>query len=150
MSTPSVDRLGADDAASMVAALAFLYERTPPGADRAAEVLSGEDNVFVLARLDTEPVGYGFGHILDRLDGRRALFIYEVQTAHRHRRRGVASAVIRTMLGVANARGCAKAFLFTERSNEAAVRLYRSLGAAAPHDDDVAFSWQLPSTSFIH
>jgi ribosomal protein S18 acetylase RimI-like enzyme len=141
MSGVSVRRLGRDDAASASDALRDLYHRDPFDQRRAAEVLGDESNVLLIGEIAGTPAGYCFAHLLDRLDGGRALFIYDIATGEAFRRRGVATAIVTTLLELARIAGCAKVFVVTERSNEAATGLYASLGASAAGDDDVVFSW---------
>lgn len=143
MSAISVRRLiGRDDAGRASAALADLYHRNPFDRRRAAEVIGDESNVLVVAEIDGTPAGYGFAHVLDRLDGDRALFVYDIATSEPFRRRGVARAIVTSLLELARSAGCTKAFVVTERSNEAATGLYTSLGASAGFDD-VVLSWPL-------
>lgn len=56
-------------------------------------------------------------------------WINEVSTAPSHRRRGIASSLIRLIIQDARAAGCAQIWLATEADNEPARALYRSLGA---------------------
>jgi ribosomal protein S18 acetylase RimI-like enzyme len=53
------------------------------------------------------------------------MWINEVGVATTHRGRGVAKAILQRLLDVAREDGCVEAWLLTDRTNEAALRLYR-------------------------
>jgi len=71
------------------------------------------------------------------------LWINELGVAPTHHRRGLASRVMRALFDVGRSLGCSEAWVLAERSNEAAVRLYASLGGADPPDDAVMFTFDL-------
>ncbi len=56
-------------------------------------------------------------------------WINEVSTAPSHRRKGIASALIRLVVEDARAAGCSQIWLATEPDNEPARELHRSVGA---------------------
>jgi GNAT superfamily N-acetyltransferase len=63
------------------------------------------------------------------------LWINEVGVAPSHQGRGVGKAVIRALLQHGEKLGCREAWVLTDRSNRAAMRLYASTGGQeAPHD----------------
>ncbi|HEX3808000.1 MAG TPA: GNAT family N-acetyltransferase [Gaiellaceae bacterium] len=73
-----------------------------------------------------EPVGFVFGYDLPRRHGAPSiLFVYELEIVESHRRRGIASALMRELRRVS---GTAEAFVLTEPENDAANALYESLG----------------------
>jgi ribosomal protein S18 acetylase RimI-like enzyme len=107
--------------------------------------LQDQRNVLLVATNDHRPAAFAFGHVLDRLDGDRMLFVYDVGTAETLRRRGAGSAAMRRLLEVAGERGCAKVFVVTRRSNRAAMALYAGLGGVTqnlPDGDDVVVWWR--------
>ena len=56
------------------------------------------------------------------------MWINEVGVARSHRGRGVARAILHRLLKFARAIGCVEAWILTDRTNEAALRLYESSG----------------------
>ena len=60
-----------------------------------------------------------------------------------HRGRGVARAILQRLLDVGRAIGCAEAWVLTERTNEAALRLYKSSGGIEAPSDQVMLTFRL-------
>ena len=71
------------------------------------------------------------------------LWINEVGVADGYRGQGIGKAVMRETLDVGRRLGCAEAWVLTERSNEAAMRLYASSGGEAAPEDAVMFTFHL-------
>jgi len=69
------------------------------------------------------------------------LWIDEVAVAPTHRGRGVGMAVMRALLDAGRAVGCGEAWVLTDRSNAAALRLYGGTGGR--DSDCVMFSFKL-------
>jgi ribosomal protein S18 acetylase RimI-like enzyme len=70
------------------------------------------------------------------------LWINEVGVAAAHRRQGVARRMLDAMLAHAWELGCGDAWVLTDRSNQAAMRLYASRTDQAP-SDHVMFTFHL-------
>ena len=91
--------------------------------------LSGDDLVFVLA------------HELPRRHGDRSkLFVYEVNMAETHRRRGIAKALHTRLADLARERGIRVGFVLTDADNAAGNALYRSVGGASRE----VVEWEFP------
>ena len=69
-------------------------------------------------------------------------FVYEVGVREPYRRRGVATRLLRELESLARRRGVRRAFVLTAESNEAAMRLYQSVGGVRPFDDDVMWRFE--------
>ena len=77
------------------------------------------------------PVGFVLAHELPRRHGDRAnLFVYEVDVAESHQRRGIASALLARLSDLARERGIPTGFVLTEPDNGPANALYRDAGGA--------------------
>jgi ribosomal protein S18 acetylase RimI-like enzyme len=100
--------------------VARLAEREPRTA-----LLADERTIFVAAFDGEEPVGFAFGYLLPRRHGdAEVLFVYELEVAESHRRRGIATRLMRELIRL----GGAPAFVLTEPDNVAANRTYAGLG----------------------
>ena len=73
-------------------------------------------------------VGLGYG-VLDR----GWLGIFGMGTAPAHRRRGIASAIVRALADEATERGATRAYLQVETDNAAAIACYERLGFTVSH-----------------
>ncbi len=91
--------------------------------------LTDDRHYFIVAYVEDEPVGYAFGYRLCRFDGTNPwMFFEELAVAEHHRRLGIGRALVEELKRLARADGCGKMFVPTNRSNEAAMALYRSTG----------------------
>ena len=71
------------------------------------------------------------------------LWINEVGVAPSHQGKGIGKAVVQTLLQHGRSLGCREAWVLTNRSNQAAMRLYASTGGEASSDPEVMFTFQL-------
>ena len=71
------------------------------------------------------------------------LWVNEVGVAPSHQRRGLATQIIRALFDAGAALGCKQAWVLTERSNAAAIRLYESMGGTEGDDETVLFEFDL-------
>jgi aminoglycoside 3-N-acetyltransferase I len=96
------------------------------------EALLADPRTAMLVAFDCEqPVGFVLAHTLPRRHGERSkLFVYEVDVAETHRRRGIATALFERLAGLARERGIRTGFVLTEPDNGPANALYRTLGGA--------------------
>jgi len=121
---------------------AHLFDR-PPDVQATRTYLADDRNYLLLAYLDDGAVaGFVRGTELRRLDGpARQMFLYEIDVAPEYQRRGVGAALIRALEQICRDEGFGEMFVFTNRSNTAAMRLYASTGAHTETDDEQMFVW---------
>jgi aminoglycoside 6'-N-acetyltransferase I len=96
------------------------------------ETLLADSRTLMLVAFDGErPVGFVLAHELPRRHGDRAkLFVYEVEVAESHQRRGIAAALLARLAELARERGVRAGFGLTEPDNGPANALYRNSGGA--------------------
>jgi aminoglycoside 3-N-acetyltransferase I len=104
------------------------------------EGLLADPRTLLLVAFDGErPVGFVLAHELPRRHGGRAnLFVYEVEVAETHRRRGIATALFERLAELASEHGIRTGFVLSEPDNGPANALYRSVGGAT---DSVTVEW---------
>ena len=73
------------------------------------------------------------------------MWINEIGVAPSHQGRGLGKAMMRTLLQRAKHLGCREAWVLTDRSNHAAMRLYASTGRKEAPRDQVMFTFSLDS-----
>ena len=59
---------------------------------------------------------------------RSEIYIYDLAVARRHRRQGIATALIKALKGVARARGAYVIFVQADQGDEPAIQLYTKFG----------------------
>jgi ribosomal protein S18 acetylase RimI-like enzyme len=127
--------LGPGDEDLLVHAVA-LTDEGPLSPERALGHLADADLVNVVAVEDGEVVGFVYGHVLRRFEA-VSFFIYSVDVAEAHRRRGIAKAMIAALDDLGRAGRWDEMFVLTNASNPAALALYASAGGVRPPPDDV-------------
>jgi ribosomal protein S18 acetylase RimI-like enzyme len=136
-----VERIGPGDERRILDA-AYLFDH--PLDEQATREYLAHDRNYVLLACSDDGTAAGFvrGTELRRLDGpARQMFLYEIAVAPEYQRRGVGTALIRALEGICRAEGFAEMFVFTNRSNTAAMRLYLATGAHTEADDEQMFVW---------
>jgi len=126
--------LGPGDEGLLIEAVALSDEDCPLAA--ASAHLADRDLVCMAALDAGEVVAFIYGHILRRFEA-TSLFIYSVDTAPTHQRRGIAKAMLQALAAEGRTGRWDEMFVFTNRSNRAAMALYASAGGVSPPPDDV-------------
>lgn len=122
--------------------LAAAYEaigEDRPSAERCAALLANPGFVAVAA-LAPGPVGFAWGHMLAHPEG-DALLLYSIDVAEGARRQGAGRAMVEAFKALAAERGCYEVWVATNRSNAAAMALYRAAGGISDADDEVVFAF---------
>ena len=71
------------------------------------------------------------------------LWINEIGVAPTHQRQGIGKRLLQAMLEEARSSGCTEAWVLTERSNEAAMGMYKSVGGDEMVPDPTMFTFKL-------
>jgi aminoglycoside 3-N-acetyltransferase I len=105
------------------------YGAEPP-TDSYLESLLAKEHVIVLtARIGAEVVGGLVAYELEKFErARRELYIYDLAVAERHRRQGIATALIGRLREIAARRGAWVVYVQADYSDAPAIALYEKLG----------------------
>jgi aminoglycoside 3-N-acetyltransferase I len=98
--------------------------------DAYLRALLDKPHFIALAALDgAEVVGGLAAYELEKFEQARSeIYIYDLAVLEGHRRRGVATGLIRALQAIASERGAYVIFVQADRVDEPAIRLYESLG----------------------
>ena len=131
-------RLGPQDVGAMralnrVFGAAFeepeTYGAAPPEDAWLAALLGKEPVIALAAFAGDEVVGGLVAYELEKFErARREVYIYDLAVAEAHRRRGVATALIRTLQAIAADRGAWVIFVQADVGDAAAIALYERFG----------------------
>jgi len=92
-------------------------------------LLSRPHFIALAATHEDEVVGGIAAYVLDKFERkRREIYIYDLAVAAAHRRRGIATALIRRLIDIAQERCAYVIFVQADRGDEPAIRLYEWLG----------------------
>lgn len=106
------------------------YADHPPGDAYAHDWLANPANIAILGLVDDEPAGAIGAYVLQKFEQARAeVYIYDLAVRERHRRKGVASAMIAETRRVARECGAWTVFVQADiiPEDEPARALYRKL-----------------------
>ena len=135
--------LGPDDGAVLSRAAPDVFDN---GADQCATVafLADPRAHIAVAIDDGTVVGFVSAfHYVHPDKPVPELWIDEVGVACTHHQRGLGRALMRSMLDVGRRLGCAQAWVLTNRSNVAAMRLYESVGGIETPEQPVMLEFLL-------
>jgi aminoglycoside 3-N-acetyltransferase I len=106
------------------------YGAQPPS-DRYVESLLAKEHVIVLvALIGDEVVGGLVAYELEKLErARREIYIYDLAVAAKHRRQGIATALIEHLREVASKRGAWVIYVQADYGDDPAISLYEKLGS---------------------
>ena len=110
---------------------------------RTAEFLADPRHHLAVAVEDGRVVGFASAVHYVHPDKPAELWINEVGVAATHRGRGLGKDLLRALLAVGRQLGCREAWVLTDRSNAAAMRLYAGVGGVEAPKDQVMFSFRL-------
>ena len=131
---------GDEGVLAAVAAGVFDYSIDP---QYSAEFLHDPRHHLVVAVDAGIVVGFASAVHYVHPDKSPELWINEVGVAPTHLRRGLASRLLERLFAVGRALGCGEAWVLTDRSNAAAMRLYASCGGSEAPEYQVMFSFDL-------
>jgi ribosomal protein S18 acetylase RimI-like enzyme len=127
--------LAPGDEGLLVAAVE-LADEGPLTPERATAMLAEPDLVNLVAVDDGAAVGFIYGYVLRRYEA-TSFFIYSVDVAPSHQRRGLAKAMLATLSEMGRSGRWDEMFVFTNAGNAPAMALYHSAGGVSPPPDDV-------------
>jgi ribosomal protein S18 acetylase RimI-like enzyme len=128
------------DRADAVTSAADLFDH-PPLPEPTQRFLEDPNHLLFIAYDGDTPAGFVSGVLMTHPDKGTEMFLYELSVREDHRRRGVGTALIGALRGVARERGCYGMWVLTDADNAAALAAYAKSGA---HDreDTVMLSWR--------
>ena len=107
------------------------YAAHPPSDEYAAEQLARRDTILLVAETGGETVGALAGYVLHKFEQARSeIYIYDLAVAEAWRRRGVATALIQSLRGIARQAGAWVIYVQADTlpEDEPARALYDKLG----------------------
>jgi aminoglycoside 3-N-acetyltransferase I len=135
--TVEIRRLGPVDGERMRALNALFaavfgdasYSETIPGDGYLRKILHSEKIIALAAFAGDEVVGGLVAYVLDKLEQQRSeIYIYDLAIAERHRRQGIATALIAELQGIAATLGAWVIYVQADYGDDPAVALYEKLG----------------------
>lgn len=133
-----VVRVGASGLELACRAVGDVNGHAPVDATALAAFLEDDASYLLVAEVDGAAVGSLIGHRLPTPHARRPhLLLYEIDVAHAWRRQGIGRRLVEAFLQEARAVDARGVWVVTNRSNVAAMELYRACGLTDTAADDV-------------
>jgi len=105
------------------------YAADPPSDDYLRQWLGREHVVALAGFAGGEVAGGLVAYELDKFEqARREIYIYDLAVAETHRRRGLATALIRALVEHAKGRNAYVIFVQADHGDDPAIALYQKLG----------------------
>ena len=105
------------------------YQDALPGDDYLRALLQRPYFIAVVAMSGDDVIGGLAAYQLDKFEqDRREIYIYDLAVSEQHRRRRVATSLILELKRLARERGVYVIYVQADKGDEAAIRLYESLG----------------------
>jgi ribosomal protein S18 acetylase RimI-like enzyme len=116
------------------------YEGTIPSDSYLQALLARPHFIAVVALAGDDVVAGLTAYVLDKFERERSeVYIYDLAVAEEHRRRGLATGLIRALKPIARSRGAYVIFVQADQGDAPAIRLYESLGTREDvHHFDIA------------
>lgn len=113
-----------------------------PTKARLAEYLSDPNVILLVALAKGEVIAQAAAMVTRHPSRPRELWIDEVGVTPKHQRRGIAAALLQTMLEIARSLKCRAAWVATEHDNTPARGLYRSLKPSEEQEGVVVYVYK--------
>ncbi|WP_292532221.1 AAC(3)-I family aminoglycoside N-acetyltransferase [Methylocystis sp.] len=105
------------------------YRACPPSDDYLKTLLAKEHVIVSVAVQDGAAIGGLVAYELEKLESRRSeIYIYDLAVDDRHRRRGVATALIESLQDIAAERRADILFVQADYGDDPAIALYEKMG----------------------
>ena len=118
------------------------YGRARPASSYLQRLLGSDTFIALVAQVDGDVVGGLAAYELHKLEQERSeIYLYDLAVRDSHRRRGIATALIRRLQAVAAERGAWVVFVQADHGDDPAVALYTRLGV---REDVMHFDLPLP------
>jgi ribosomal protein S18 acetylase RimI-like enzyme len=141
-----VRRLGAGD--EQFVASAVRYWGSEPDGDAPVAFLSDPTVIAVGAFADRELIGFAYGYVQTRPDGRAMAQLYSLDVWPAFRRMGVGAEIVQTFRRAAG--DVSKVWIMTATDNDAGNALYQALGGERQNVAENVYYWHSSPRSRLH
>jgi aminoglycoside 3-N-acetyltransferase I len=105
------------------------YVAAPPNDAYLSGLLAQSGNIALVATVADQVIGALTAYTLPKFEqGHSEIYLYDLAVAEPHRRCGVATALISTLIGIAHDVGAGAVFVQADYGDDPAVALYTKLG----------------------
>ena len=98
-----------------------------------------KNNFGFIAKTNNKIVGFAFGYILLKPDGRKVFYLDAIDVMPKYQGKGCGTGIISFARDYAKTLNCYKMYLITNRSNVSACKCYEKAGGINKADDEIIY-----------
>ena len=98
-----------------------------------------KSNFGFIAKTNNKIVGFAFGYILLKPDGRKVFYLDAIDVMPEYQGKGCGTGIISFARDYAKTLNCYKMYLITNRSNVSACKCYEKAGGINKADDEIIY-----------
>ena len=114
-------------------------ENTKYSIEKLKKFIENKNDLGFIAKKNNKIVGFAFGYILQKPDGRKAFYLDAIDVMIEYQGKGYGTGLISFARDYAKSIGCYEIFLITNRSNISACKCYEKAGGINDADDEVVY-----------
>ena len=106
------------------------------------EFLAEKNALGYVAKEKDAIVGFSFGYVLVKPDGRRDFYLHAIDIMEGYQKRGYGTGLMKYIVTHTKCIGCGKLFLITNKSNISACRCYEKAGGINTTNDEIVYAYK--------
>lgn len=117
-------------------------ENTKYSIDVLKKFINDKNNFGFIAKTDNKIVGFAFGYIFLKPDGRKVFYLDAIDVMLGYQGKGYGTGLITFARDYAKTISCCKMYLITNKSNISACKCYEKAGGISKADDDIVYVYK--------
>ena len=101
--------------------------------------INNESNYGFITKKDNKVIGFAYGYILIRPDGKKDFYLYAIDIMKEYQGKGYGTEFMNYIKEKIKEIGCRKMFLITNKSNIYACKCYEKAGGINNADDEIVY-----------
>lgn len=114
-------------------------ENTKYSISKLEDFIENKNNYGFIAKLNNKIVGFAFGYILLKPDGRKIFYLDAIDIMPEYQGKGYGTGLISFARDYAKSIKCNKMYLITNKSNISACKCYEKAGGRNKADDEIVY-----------
>ena len=114
-------------------------ENTKYSIEALKKFIDEKNNFGFIAKTNNKIVGFAFGYILLKPDGRKVFYLDAIDVMPEYQGKGCGTGIISFARDYAKTLNCYKMYLITNRSNVSACKCYEKAGGINKADDEIIY-----------
>ena len=123
-------------------------ENTKYNIEALKKFIDEKNNFVFIAKTNNKIVGFAFGYILLKPDGRKVFYLDAIDVMPEYQGKGCGTGIISFARDYAKTLNCYKMYLITNRSNVSACKCYEKAGGINKADDEIIYVYDLRKNDY--